>query len=172
LVQATDGNLYGATSVIPLDPDCVTSNCLGTIFKISTGGEFTTLHSFTGPDGEFPLGGLMQATNGTLYGTTYLGGVTGPYCTDGCGTVYSLAMSLAPFVKTLPTIRSVGQSVVILGTDLTGATSVTFNDTPATFTVVSATEITTKVPTGATSGTVVVTTPSGTLSSNVVFTVP
>jgi hypothetical protein len=38
--------------------------------------------------------------------------------------------------------------------------------------VVSATEITTKVPTGATSGTVVVTTPSGTLSSNVVFTVP
>jgi uncharacterized repeat protein (TIGR03803 family) len=172
LVQATDGNLYGATSVIPLDPDCVTSNCLGTIFKITTGGTFTTVHSFTGGlDGEFPVGGLMQATNGILYGTTYLGGASS-YCNNGCGTVYSLALSLAPFVKTLPTIRSVGQSVVILGTDLTGATSVTFNDTPATFTVVSATEITTKVPTGATSGTVVVTTPSGTLSSNVVFTVP
>jgi hypothetical protein len=42
----------------------------------------------------------------------------------------------------------VGAVIMILGTDLTGATRVSFNGTPAAFTVVSATEITTTVPTG------------------------
>jgi uncharacterized protein (TIGR03437 family) len=60
---------------------------------------------------------------------------------------------------------------MILGTDLTGATSVTFNGTAAAFSVVSSSEITTTVPTGATTGTVQVTTSSGTLSSNVNFRV-
>jgi uncharacterized protein (TIGR03437 family) len=51
-------------------------------------------------------------------------------------------------------------------------TSVTFNGVPATkFTAVSATFIKAEVPTGATTGTIVVTTPSGTLSSNVAFQV-
>jgi uncharacterized protein (TIGR03437 family) len=61
--------------------------------------------------------------------------------------------------------------VKILGTNLTGSTSVTFNGTAATFTVKSSSEITTTVPAGATSGTVQVVTPGGTLSSNVTFTV-
>ena len=65
----------------------------------------------------------------------------------------------------------VGTAVRILGTDLTGATSVTFNGTAATFTVVSRSEITTTVPTGATTGTVEVTIPSGTLNSNTEFSV-
>ncbi len=64
-----------------------------------------------------------------------------------------------------------GTAVRILGTDLTGATSVTFNGTAATFTVVSRSEITTTVPTGATTGTVEVTIPSGTLNSNTEFSV-
>jgi uncharacterized protein (TIGR03437 family) len=55
--------------------------------------------------------------------------------------------------------------------DLTGATSVTFNGTVAKFTVVSKSEIKTTVPTGATTGLVEVTTPKGTLKSNVVFRV-
>ncbi len=45
------------------------------------------------------------------------------------------------------------------------------NGTAATFTVVSATEISTAVPTGATTGFVDVTTPGGTLTSNRSFTV-
>jgi uncharacterized protein (TIGR03437 family) len=69
------------------------------------------------------------------------------------------------------TFGTAGTAVTILGTDLTGATSVTFNGTAATFNVVSATDITTTVPTGATTGTVQVVTPAGTLSSSGVYTV-
>jgi uncharacterized protein (TIGR03437 family) len=65
----------------------------------------------------------------------------------------------------------VGAGVRILGTNLTGATSVTFNGTPAVFTMVSNSFITTTVPAGATSGNVQVVTPGGTLSSNVPFRV-
>jgi large repetitive protein len=56
-----------------------------------------------------------------------------------------------------------------LGTNLTGATAVTFNGVAATFTVTSPSEITTKVPAGATSGEVVVQTPAGTLQSKAIF---
>jgi uncharacterized repeat protein (TIGR03803 family) len=173
LVLATDGNLYGTTAG-PMNFGCPAPAGCGTIFQITTAGAFTLLHSFSGTDGANPVGGLVQATNGTLYGTTYYdyGGTGGP-CESGCdGTVYSLSMGLGPFVEAVPPRDPVGRSLIILGSDLTGATSVTFNGTPATFTVVSATEIKTSVPTGATTGTLEVTTPSGTLSSNVIFRVP
>jgi hypothetical protein len=65
----------------------------------------------------------------------------------------------------------VGGFVQILGTNLTGATSVSFNGTPATFRVVLNSWIKTTVPEGATTGTVQVVTPGGTLSSNVPFRV-
>jgi hypothetical protein len=65
----------------------------------------------------------------------------------------------------------VGSSVNILGTELTGASSVSFNGTPATFIVRSASLITTTVPAEATTGTLQVVTPGGTLLSNVPFAV-
>jgi hypothetical protein len=65
----------------------------------------------------------------------------------------------------------VGSKVFILGSDLTGASSVVFNGKAATFTVVLKTELKTTVPAGATTGYVTVTTPSGTLTSNVPFRV-
>jgi hypothetical protein len=79
--------------------------------------------------------------------------------------------SLRPFVETRPTSGGVGAAVNTLGSNLTGATSATFNGTAAVFTVVSQYLITTTVPTGATTGKVQVTVPSGTLSSNVPFRV-
>jgi uncharacterized protein (TIGR03437 family) len=65
----------------------------------------------------------------------------------------------------------VGAAIKILGTNLTGAASVSFNGTAAVFTVVSPSLITTTLPAGASSGKVQVVTPSGTLSSNASFLV-
>lgn len=49
----------------------------------------TVIHSFGGDsDGAVPWAGLVNL-KGTLYGTTTLGGGTGPRCgTPGCGTIY------------------------------------------------------------------------------------
>jgi uncharacterized repeat protein (TIGR03803 family) len=159
LIQATDGNLYGTTTYGG-------AYNLGTAFKITTAGTLTTLHSFGSTDGASPQAGLMQATNGNFYGTTTLGG------TYDDGTVFSLSVGLGPFVETRPTSSKVGTTVIILGNNLTGSTSVTFNGTGATFTVNSTgTAIKTTVPSGATTGKVKVTTPKGMLTSNVKFRV-
>jgi uncharacterized repeat protein (TIGR03803 family) len=158
LIQATDGDFYGTTWIGGSG-----SGCCGTVFKINKDGTLTTLHSFSGPDGESVYAGLVQATNGKLYGTTAGGG------TKSNGTAFSLSMGLGPFVKTLIGSGKVGAAVVILGTRLTGTTAVSFNGTAATFTVVSNTEIRTTVPSGATTGFVTVTTPSGKLKSNKKF---
>ena len=85
--------------------------------------------------------------------------------------VFSLSVGLGPFVETQTTVGKVGAHVKILGTDLTGATSVSFNGTAADFTVVSPSLITTTVPAGATTGKVEVVTPSGTLSTYVPYRV-
>jgi uncharacterized repeat protein (TIGR03803 family) len=161
LMQASDGNLYGNTG----DYNGTTFVNDGTIFKVTTGGAFTNLYTFNGSDGEYPEGAMMQATNGTLYGTTPFGGA------DGYGTIFSLSEGLASFVETEPTFGKVGTAVTILGNNLNGATAVSFNGTAATYTVVSSTEITTLVPKGATTGTVTVATSKSTLNSNVAFTV-
>jgi uncharacterized repeat protein (TIGR03803 family) len=165
LMQATNGDFYGTTIGIGSG-----LNAEGTVFKITSAGKLTTLHRFhrSLTDGEWAFAGLMQATNGNFYGSTQNGG-SSPNCQNRCGILYTLATELGPFVKTQPTSGKVGSSVIILGTDLTSATSVTFNGTAAVFSIVSATEITTTVPAGATSGAVEVVTPSGTLSSNVAF---
>ncbi len=80
-------------------------------------------------------------------------------------------MGLGPCVETLPNSGKVGAAIRILGTNLTGATSVTFNGTAAEFKVISKSEIETNVPSGATTGTVEVKTTKGTLKSNVAFRV-
>jgi hypothetical protein len=83
----------------------------------------------------------------------------------GCGTVFNLSVGLTSLVETNPASGTVGEKVTILGDNLEGATSVTFNGTPAAFKV-SSTDVTTTVPTGATTGTIEVTTSERTLKSN------
>jgi uncharacterized repeat protein (TIGR03803 family) len=172
LVQGTDGNLYGTTYTGG-------ANNGGTIFEITTSGTLTTLYNFcpqTGcADGSAPQAALIQGTDGNFYGTTSAGGIFECYNeleVPGCGIVFQLSSGLGPFIKSNPTFGSVGSHITIQGGNLTGTTSVTFNGTPATFIVGSGgTYLKATVPTGATTGTIQVTTPSATLNSNVAFQV-
>jgi uncharacterized repeat protein (TIGR03803 family) len=168
VLQATDGNLYGVTQQGGGSNNCL-SGC-GTIFESNLDGGLRTLHSFSGSDGASPAGGLLLATDGNFYGATSLGGSSGN-CQGGCGTVFKLSTGLAAFVATVPSAGVAGTPVAILGTNLTGATSVKFNGTSATFTEVSSSELMANVPAGATTGTVQVALPGGTLTSNADFQV-
>ncbi len=159
ITQGTDGNLYGTT----FGGGKGANGGGGTIYQLTTDGVHSILYYF-GKGGETPAAALTQDTNGTFYGTTELGG------RSGFGTIYSLNMGLGPFVAFVLPVGKPGQSAQILGQGLTGATGVTFNGVPATsLKVMNDTYMTATVPTGATTGKVVVTTPGGTLTSNVNF---
>ena len=82
LVQASDGNFYGTTSLGG-------AHYLGTIFRINPAGSLTTLHSFSGSSGEgaSPVAALLQASDGNFYGTTSLGGA------HYWGTVFKFSLS-------------------------------------------------------------------------------
>jgi uncharacterized repeat protein (TIGR03803 family) len=75
LIEGSDGNFYGTT--------------ISTIFKITSAGTLTTLHTFSGTDGSEPTG-VVQGTDGNLYGTTHAGGkYNSSGCENyGCGTVF------------------------------------------------------------------------------------
>jgi uncharacterized repeat protein (TIGR03803 family) len=90
LIQATDGNLYGTTYEAGAGPCSIgtTEVGCGTVFKISTDGTFSSLYSFCSQpncaDGSYPQAGLVQATDGNFYGTTWTGGA------NNVGTVFRL----------------------------------------------------------------------------------
>lgn len=68
LMQGPDGNLYGTAHADQSSPTC------GTIFRVSSSGNFTKLHEFTQLDGCNPHGGLTLGRDGAFYGTTHSGG--------------------------------------------------------------------------------------------------
>jgi uncharacterized repeat protein (TIGR03803 family) len=164
ILQASDGNFYGATYYGG-------ASYYGTLFKLTSAGVLTTLHNFCPKGGSYCAAGaypeaLMQGTDGNFYGVS--GGGLGRV---GDGTAFKLSVGLGSFVETVTASGGVGSSVIILGTNMTGASSVTFNGVAAAFTLVSSTEITAAVPSGATTGPVVVTTPKGKLTSNKSFVI-
>jgi uncharacterized repeat protein (TIGR03803 family) len=158
LVAASDGNFYGATSFgVPGG-----SAPYGTLFKMTKTGTYSVQYVFNGTHGANQLASSVQHTNGTIYGLPDLGGA------DGTGVFYSLVQStpIPPFVSIVGyPAGAAGQTVEILGDGLTGTTKVMFGSGPATFTVVSDTYMTAVAPASGTTGTVTVTTPSGTLLS-------
>jgi uncharacterized repeat protein (TIGR03803 family) len=160
LVQATDGNFYGTNDIGPID------FVGGVIFQVGSTGAFATLYDFVGGSaGASAQATLLQHTNGVMYATTCCGG------TSGDGNFYSFDVGLGPFVSFLPAAGRVGRTIQFLGQGFTGTTGVSFNGTPATFKVWYDTFLTATVPAGATTGSVTVTTPSGTLTSNKQFRV-
>ena len=79
LLRAADGNAYGTTSAAG-------DHGAGTVFKLAADGTFSVVYAFTGgADGGSPYSGLVQGSDGGLYGTTYAGGASGN------GTVFRLA---------------------------------------------------------------------------------
>lgn len=77
LMQHSDGHFYGVAS---------TNGAfrLGTVFKLTSAGALTTLHSFGGTDGSGPTAGLVEGADQALYGTTSSGGA------DGFGVVFKI----------------------------------------------------------------------------------
>jgi len=168
VVPGNDGNLYGTT----IGPGTAENG--GTIYKVTPEGRYTQLYTFSecSITGYNPNTSLLQGTDGLLYGSTPYGGDdTFDGGCGGYGTIFTFANGIGPSVQPVPVAGPVGQSVLILGNGLTGSTSVTFNGVAAEFTVESDTYISATVPTGATTGTVSVVTPSGTLNSNPQFVV-
>jgi uncharacterized repeat protein (TIGR03803 family) len=72
LLLAANGNGYGTTFGQP------GSKGSGTIFEITPSGVFTTLHAFCTaancPDGNAPVGRLVQTADGSIVGATQFGG--------------------------------------------------------------------------------------------------
>jgi len=93
LVQGTDGNFYGTTANGGRSPACP-MGC-GTVFKITSSGTLTMLHSFTGwsKEGAKPYAGLVQGRDGNFFGTTVNGGTCGEWEGPGCGTVFKITPS-------------------------------------------------------------------------------
>ena len=92
LIQARDGNFYGTTYLGGGNYSGYCEDGCGAVFKITTAGTVTTLYSFCSQancsGGAFPAAGLVQASDGNFYGTTWGGGSNS--CRYGCGTVYKI----------------------------------------------------------------------------------
>ena len=148
LMLGSDGNFYGATQLGG-------SGC-GTLFKSSPLSLFSVLYQMNkSVDGCFSGGNawarnsLMLHTNGQFYGLAFEGGAL------RSGTMFTMSNALTPFIKPDVDAAKVGANIGILG-DFTGLTKVTFNGINASFTIVSPTFITAKVPVGAKTGSLIV----------------
>lgn len=133
------------------------------IYAVTPSRQFKVLYAWRSGGGG--SAGMVQGTDGLFYGTTLDDGA------NSLGTVFSFDVRLGSFVKAEPSGGHVGTGVEVMGTNLAGATSVTFDGTPATFTVVSPSEITTSVPINAMTGRIKVTLPGSTLTSNLPFVI-
>jgi len=81
VVLAADGNFYGFANNGGLYN-------FGAVYRITSSGQWTTLHSFNGSDGAGQYySALIQGTDGKLYGVTTGGG------TYGYGTAFSITLS-------------------------------------------------------------------------------
>lgn len=154
IMQANDGNFYGTTLYGG-------ANSQGGIYSVS-GTTYAHVYDF----GHSPLinqvtSGLVQHTNGKFYSAAGTGGK------NSVGSVFKLDLGLGAFVALVKNVGRVGTTVQVLGQGFSGTSSVTFNGVAASaFTIVSDTYLAAVVPTGASTGPVVVTTPGGVLTSN------
>lgn len=122
LIQAKDSDFYGTTQ-------SGGSYGGGTIYKITSGGTVTTLYSFGGAanDAAGPYAGLVQASDGSFYGTTPLGGANGEgaiFKLTSAG-VYSILYSFSAIASDKNADGALPYAGLVQGSDgnLYGATS-------------------------------------------------
>jgi uncharacterized repeat protein (TIGR03803 family) len=177
LSLANDGNLYGTTALSEgvCPPTCET------VFRLTPDGVLTTVATFN----QFNFNGslvyanpygLIQGTNGNLYGTTHWGGVSGNEYLNGAGTMFEVDLGLKPIPPVVsgfsPTSGPVGTKVTVKGTYFVQVESVKFGaGASATPTVITPSELTVVVPSGAQTGPLRVTTAVGSGKSKNSFTV-
>jgi uncharacterized repeat protein (TIGR03803 family) len=90
LFQASNGNIYGTSqqggyfnAPTACNPDPEGASGCGAIFQFTPGGTYTQLFAFKAhDDGEFPMAGVVEGSDGALYGTTSAAGA------NGHGTIY------------------------------------------------------------------------------------
>jgi large repetitive protein len=166
----TSGASASISSFVP------TCGPVGTSVTI-TGTNFTgaTAVAFGGTSASYTVNSSLKIT-----ATVPAGANSGKISVTGADSVtvssaatFTVTGNLAAAISSFnPTSGPVGTSVTITGTNLCGASAVTFNATPAPgFTVSSNTQITATVPSGATTGKIGVTTPVNTATSATDFTV-
>ncbi len=152
-----------------------TSGAVGTVVTLTGSGYVgATKVTFNGTAATFSLASSTRITATVPSGaTTGKLAVTTRDGTAASATSFTVTPSPAPPTVTsfTPASGPVGAGVTISGSGFTGATKVTFHGTAANFNVVSSTRITATVPSGATSGSIAVTTPGGTASSSWSFIV-
>jgi len=169
VIQASDGNLYGTTWEGGLGT--------GSIYQLTLAGVATLEANFdpNSPTGYYPVGALVQGSDGKMYVTAPSGGGTNSDGVPDQGTIDVFNASLPPpkpgILGFVPSSGKVGTKVTIGLGPYIGATSVKFNGTSAKFKVPGSEFITATVPVGATSGPISVTTPGGTTKSKGNFTV-
>jgi uncharacterized repeat protein (TIGR03803 family) len=163
LLQATDGNFYGANLGGGIGNE-------GGLYQLTSTDAFSgfLFGSLNPPtDGTQPSGPLLQHTNGTIFG---IANSNGPSEDDG--TVFSLNIGASPFIKLVTPVYEGKEEtqVGILGQGFGGSSVVKFGGTAATTTELTGTTfILATVPSGALTGKVTVTTGSTTLSTSATY---
>ena len=108
LLLGSDGNLYGTTYYGGIT-NSSSPNGAGVVFRITPAGTLTTVYQFDGGnDGASPFAGLVQASDGSLYGTTSLYGGTGKH-----GTIFRLSIPLSPPANQISTVGVNGSDVLV-----------------------------------------------------------
>jgi uncharacterized repeat protein (TIGR03803 family) len=120
LVRDPAGNLYGTTNLGGSFACGPVYGC-GTVFKVSSSGQFSVLHTFSGRDGYYPEG-ILVLVGKTLYGVT--DGSTG-----GNGTIFKLTVTgrlttLYTFTDGLDGGNPTGRLTVDHAGNLYGTTSI------------------------------------------------
>jgi uncharacterized repeat protein (TIGR03803 family) len=138
-VLGSDKAIYGLTS-------SGGAHGLGCVYRINNQGVATVppVYSFSGPDGQAPIGSLLLGSDKNFYGVTNVGGQYNE------GTVFRLYLDPVPVISALsPSSVSVlvgGFTLTVLGSGFTTSSSVSWNGTAVTTTYVSPTQIKAVIP--------------------------